>query len=89
MSEYKGITKFQLVQMFGELDFIFEICQEDIDEGIQCSGYYSQEFTWNDIACSNILFEEEEYPELTVHIVKEVCADFILSKIGKAIEVQL
>lgn len=88
MSEHKGITKFQLVQMFGELELYFPPTQEEIEEEWCAYGHYAQNFMFNgkDIWLD---FDKSEYPTLTVHIIKEVCAGFILNKIGKAIEVQL
>ena len=44
-----------------------------------------QRFTWNGIGCS-IDIEREDYPELTPDLVRELCASFILEKIGKSIE---
>lgn len=89
MSEVRGITKFQLVQMFGELELYITPRQRRISADLEEWGYFTQAFSWNGVLCQEIVFEEDDYPELTVHIIKEVCAGFILNKIGKAIEVQL
>lgn len=92
------MTKFELVQMFGELEFFGGCHDSYIEDEVEEYGYYTQRFCWNGIGCE-IDFEEKDYPlelddngevsELNSDKVKEVVADYILKKIGKAIEVQL
>ena len=79
------MSKFELVNMFGNLELFGIPSQKNIDEDYACFQGLDQRFTWNGIGCS-IDIEREDYPELTPDLVRELCASFILEKIGKSIE---
>ena len=82
------MVNIQLVQMFGELVMFGGTHQEDIDTDYRDFNSFDKRFFWNDIGCE-LNIKQEDYPKLTPRIVEELCACFILDKIGKSIEVQL
>ncbi len=82
------MTKYELVQMFGELEFVDLVDDGSVEDELAEWGYLEVEFSWNEVSLST-LFEEDEYPNLDIAQVQDSVADYILKKIGKTIEIQL
>ncbi len=83
------MTKLELVGMFGTLVFFGRVCKEDIIQEMDEYNFYSQKFVWNDFGVELDFHKEDYISGITVSMVEDRCADYILKKLGKCVEVQL
>ena len=83
------MNKYELVQMFGKLVMYGDSNQKDIDFELSEWRFYTQMYLWNDIGCELNMDKGSVGEVLTPDKVKDLCAEEILLKIGRLVEVNL